>query len=71
MTVEEVRHVLNQCDIPHHPNGHPQPRDAGDLLHGIRRIEVMALTLYDLGTNRAAAVVRRGTRAKDRFDSDW
>lgn len=67
MTVEEVEHVLNQCDITT-PMG-IRNRAMLETLYstGVRRIEVMALTLYDLDTNRHTLMVRQGKGKKDRL----
>lgn len=67
LTVEEVEHVMTQPDIET-PMG-IRNRAMLETLYstGIRRSELMRVTLYHLDTNRGTLMVRQGKGKKDRL----
>jgi integrase/recombinase XerD len=67
LTVQEVEQVLQQPDI-HDPIG-LRDRAILEMLYstGMRRMEVIHLTLYDLDTERGTILIRQGKGKKDRY----
>lgn len=67
LTAQEAEQVLQQPDI-HDPIG-LRDRAILEMLYstGMRRMEVIALKLYDLDTDRGTILIRLGKGKKDRF----
>ena len=67
MTIDDVERVLNQPDITTVMGIRNRAMLETLYSTGIRRIELMALTLYDIDTNRHTLMVRQGKGKKDRL----
>jgi len=67
LTVAQVEHILNQADV-HSPLG-IRDRAIMETFYsaGARRMELMALKLYDVDTERGTVMIRQGKGRKDRF----
>lgn len=67
LSASEVEHILQLCDIDD-PTG-LRDRALLEVLYstGIRRMEVIALKLYDLSLDRGVLLVRQGKGKKDRY----
>ena len=67
LTIDDVERVLNQPDITTVMGIRNRAMLETLYSTGIRRIELMALTLYDIDTNRHTLMVRQGKGKKDRL----
>ncbi|MCL2659588.1 MAG: site-specific tyrosine recombinase XerC [Acidobacteriaceae bacterium] len=67
LTASEVEQVMTTCDI-HDPTG-LRDRAILEVLYstGIRRMEIIALKLYDLALDRGVVYVREGKGGRDRY----
>ena len=67
LTIEDVETILNQPDIE--TTDGLRDRAIMELLYstGIRRMELVKLTLYDIDPRRQVVMIREGKGGKDRF----